>query len=64
MNVYSGRLLFTGDCGDNIAESIEIYDTLSMVCGVTDDDELKCIPITLKDSALQNYNSSLRSCRT
>ncbi len=64
MKAYSGRPLFTGDFGDNIAEAIELYGTLRMVCEVTNDDKLKCIPIMLKDSALKYYNSNLRSCKT
>ncbi len=64
MKAFSGRQFFAGDYGDKIVEAIELYDTLCTVCGVTDDDKLKFIPIMLKDSSLKYYNSNLRSYKT
>lgn len=61
MKAYHGRPLFSGEWGDNITEAIELYETMTALCGMNDDGKLKGIPVMLKGSALSYYNSSLKS---
>ncbi len=62
IRAYSHRPLFAGEWNDNITEAVLLYDTLCDMCNVDEEEKLKCVPVMLKDSALNYYNANLKKC--
>lgn len=45
MKAYYGNKLISGDWDENQNNDLKIYDTLTRMCQLTDDEKLKLMPI-------------------
>lgn len=62
MKAYIGNPTFSGGWDEDIDNCISIYDILSEMCCVTDDEKLQSIPIMLSGDALSYFSSKIEGC--
>lgn len=64
MKAYIGKPLFAGEWSDKLDNCTKVYDNLSSMCQLTDDEKLTGIPIILTANAFDVYAEHAEECRT
>ena len=62
MRAFVGKDAFTGGWDEDLNTTIIIFETLSIMCEVSEEDQLKAVPIMLKGDALSYYSSYAAKC--
>ena len=59
MKAYVGKPIFTGNWDEDLDTCISVFNTLSKMCGMTDEDKVKSIPVMLSGDALSYFASNI-----
>ncbi len=64
MKSYQGRDRFSGNWDEDINGSIEVFEALSKVCMLSENDMLRGLPVMLTGDALAYYSSNVSDSQT
>ena len=60
MKAYQNRQSYTGAWDEDFNGHVELYDTLSRLCGLSDAEKAESLPIMLRDDALSFYTRNYK----
>lgn len=62
MKAYYGKPIFSGGWDEGIDNFLGVYNTMTKMCEMTDEEKLKSLPIMLSGDALSYYSSHVDDC--
>lgn len=64
MKAFHGKPMFAGTWEEDLENVISVFNTLSTVCELSQEEKLKAVPIMLRDDVLNYYSSNYDRCDT
>ena len=64
MRAFVGKPTFSGNWDEDLDNCLNIFNTLAVMCEVTEHEKLKAIPIMLTGDALNYFSNNSRACNS
>ncbi len=59
MRAFQGRQKFNGAFDEDLSSCLELYETMALICRLTDAEKAEALPVMIKEDALNFYMANI-----